>query len=368
MIRSNCAGFEPYVAGKPVETIKRELGLKKVVKLASNENPMGPSPKALAAVKKAMSDMYFYPDSNSWELKQALAKKFRLKPGNILLGCGSDEIIELIARLFFRVSDDIIASEHAFVRYQMAGKLMNCTVRTVPMKNYTHDLSAMAAAMTVRTKAIFICNPNNPTGTYNTKKELEAFLNTVEEKSVDGAPPLVIMDEAYYEYARGEKDYPETINYLSRYPNLVILRTFSKVYGLAGLRVGYGFASAEIVDYIDRIRPPFNVNLLAQRAAVASLEDKDQVKRSMAVIKEGKKYLYAELKKLGLPFVPTASNFILIDLSPALGSEVFKKMLRCGVIVRAMDEYSYPNHIRVTLGLPSENRLFISSLKKVLKK
>lgn len=365
MIRPCCAGFQPYVAGKPIETIKRELGLKKVVKLASNENPLGPSRKAFDAIRAALTGVYFYPDSNSWALRQALARKFCMDAGNVLLGAGSDELIELIAKVFFRPTDEVVISEHAFVRYQMAGQLMGCKAVTVPMDGFTHDLDAMADAVTKRTKAIFIANPNNPTGTYNTDCQFRRFMETVRRKS-RGMLPLVIMDEAYYEYARAEKDYPETLGYLRKYPNLVILRTFSKIYALAGLRVGYGFAAAPVVDYIERVRPPFNINSFAQAAAVASLGDPAQVQKGIALVKAGKKYLYSELQRRGVAFIPSAANFILIDTAPLAGQDVFKKLLAKGVIVRAMDEYDYPRYIRVTIGLPQENRLFVKEFTKLL--
>jgi histidinol-phosphate aminotransferase len=366
MIRPCCAGFEPYVAGKPVETIKRELGLKKVVKLASNENPLGPSKKALAAMKKALTNVFYYPDSNSFEMKQAIAKKFKVKPENIIVGAGSDEIIELLGKLFFCPEDEVIISDHAFVRYQMSGKLMNSKVISIPMKNYKHDLEAMAEAVNVNTKAIFVCNPNNPTGTYNTKAEFEDMLNTLAAKQLNYMP-LLIMDEAYYEYARVEKDYPETLKYFDKYPNLVILRTFSKIYALAGLRAGYGFAAKEVVDYMDRIRPPFNLNSIAQAAAVASLADTAQVTKGVALVKNEKKRLCVELKKLGISYIPSAANFILMEISPFTGKEVFLNLLKMGVIVRAMNEYGFPNFVRVSIGLPAENRMFINAVKKLLK-
>ena len=365
MIRPCCSGFEPYIAGKPVETIKRELGLKKVIKLASNENPLGPSKKAVAAMKAALDKVFYYPDSNSFELKAAIGRKFGVKPGNVLVGAGSDEIIELIAKLFFGPEDEIIISDHSFIRYKMAGKLMNSTVISVPMKNYKHDLEAMADAVNGSTKAIFIANPNNPTGTYNTKYEFEALLARISAYSLE-RPPLIIMDEAYYEYARLEKDYPETLKYLEKYPNLVILRTFSKVYALAGMRAGYGFAAAEIVDYVDRIRPPFNLNSLVQAAGAASLADAEQVKKGTALVKKEKALMYKELKKLGIAFVPSAGNFILMEIKPFTGQEAFGKLLRLGVIVRGMDEYEFPNFVRVSIGLPSENRMFIEAVKKML--
>jgi len=367
MVRPVCEDFEPYIAGKPVETLRRELGLKKVIKLASNENPLGPSQCAVSAMKKALKDVYYYPDSNCFELKEAISKKFGVNFSQITVGNGSDEIIELVAKVFFHPTDEVVISERSFIRYQMAGLLMNCRLITVPMKNFVHDLRAMANAVTERTKAVFIANPNNPTGTYNTKTELEEFLENVKKKRVDNSP-IIVLDEAYYEYARSQKDYPESLTYLKDFPNLIILRTFSKVYGLAGLRIGYAFASDKIVDYIERVRPPFNVNLLGQIAALVSLGDSRQVAKGAALAEKGKKYFYAELKKLGIPYVASAANFVLIDVSPFRGSEIFNKLLRAGVIVRAVDEYGLPNHIRVTVGLEEQNRYFFESFSSVMKK
>lgn len=366
MIRKEVRGFQPYVAGRPIETIKRELGLKKVYKLASNENPLGPSRLAVKAVQKAAKSSYFYPDSNSWELRQALAKKFRQKPENVMFGSGSDELIEVIAKVFLTPQDEIVVSDHAFIRYKMAGELLGSKVVQVPMKDYAHDLDAMLAAVNSKTKAVFIANPNNPTGTYNADAEFARFIQGLAAKPLENTP-LVVMDEAYYEYARTIPDYPETLDYLSRYPNLVILRTFSKIYGLAGLRVGYGFASKEVVDYIDRVRPPFNVNIAAQAASVASLKDAKQVSRSVKLVRKEMQYICSELKKLQVPYVPSAGNFLLVETEPLKGADVFKSLLKKGVIVRAMDEYDFPCHIRVSVGLHSENALFIKALKEVLK-
>ena len=367
MIRPGCEDFEPYVAGKPVETIKRELGLKSVMKMASNENPLGPSKYALAAIKKALPQIFYYPDSNSFELKKAISEKFVVNRSQITLGNGSDEIIELIAKVFFHPTDEVVISECSFVRYQMAGLLMGCRLITIPMKRYTHDLEAMANAVTERTKAVFVANPNNPTGTYNTKAELEAFLEKISEKRREN-PPVIVLDEAYYEYARPEKNYPESLNYLKKFPNLIILRTFSKVYGLAGLRIGYGFSSANIIDYLERVRPPFNVNLLGQIAALFSLKDKAQVSRGVSLAQKGKKYFYRELFNMKVPYVPSAANFVLIDVNPYLGRDIFNELLKKGIIVRSMDEYDLPNFIRVTVGLDKQNRHFFKALSVVMKK
>ena len=367
MIRPGCEDFEPYVAGKPVETIKRELGLKNVMKLASNENPLGPSRYAVAALKKALTQVFYYPDSNCYELKKAVSEKFGVKPSQITIGNGSDEIIELIAKVFFHPTDEVVISERSFVRYEMAGLLMGCRLITIPMKKYTHDLAAMANAVTDRTKAVFIANPNNPTGTYNKAAELEEFLKKVNERRGEN-PPIIVLDEAYYEYARPEKDYPESLKYLKDFPNIIILRTFSKVYGLAGLRIGYGFSSETIIDYIERVRPPFNVNLLGQIAALVSLKDNAQVKRGVSLSQKGKKYFYRELFKMKIPCVPSAANFVLIDVNPYNGRDIFKELLKKGVIVRSMDEYDLPNFIRVTIGLDEQNRFFFKALSEVMKK
>lgn len=366
MVRATCEGFEPYRAGKPIETVKRELGLKRVIKMASNENPLGACPGAVAAIRNSAARSLYYPDANSWMLKQALAKKYAVDPGIIMVGAGSDELIELIGKAFFNKGENIVISQRSFIRYAMAAKLMECSVTAVPMKDgFTHDLEAMARAVTAKTKAVFITNPNNPTGTYNTAEECAVFLKTMERR-FPSRPPLVVMDEAYYEYARVNPDYPDTLPLLKRYPNLVILRTFSKIYALAGLRVGYGFAASGIVDYIDRIRPPFNINIPAQEAAVASLSDKNQVARSVAMVEQGKLAICSELDRLGMPFVPSAANFVLMDVSPLRGADAFAKILKHGVIVRAMDEYQLPHHIRVTIGTPAQNKLFLAALKKVM--
>lgn len=365
MVRPCCRGFEPYVAGRPVETIRRELGLKKIVKLASNENPLGPSRAAVSAINKAAAGAYFYPDSNSFLLRSALAKKHNVTPKQVLLGAGSDELIELVAKVFFNPGDNIVVSKHAFIRYAMAGRLMNARVISVPMKDYAHDLPAMARAVTPKTKAVFIANPNNPTGTYNTRREFEAFLRLL--AAGKGCAPLIVVDEAYYEFARANRDYPDTLSYLKRNPRIIILRTFSKVYGLAGLRCGYGFTSPEVADFMERVRPPFNVSSVAQAACTASLEDRGQVEKSLRLVNEQKAYLYREMERMGVRHIPTAANFILFDVNPMRGKDIFDALLRRGVIVRAMDEYELPHHVRVSIGLPEENRFFIKCLQEVLK-
>ena len=360
--------FQPYVAGKPIETLKRELGLKNIIKIASNENPLGPSKKAVKAMKDVADKVYFYPDFNSTDLKMALAKHYKLTINNVFVGCGSDELIEIISRVYFNHDDEIVMSKHSFTRYQMAVKLMEAKAVIVEMKEgFVHDLKAMAKACNKNTKAVFITNPNNPTGTYNTKKEFEEFLKILPVNKY-GVKPLVISDEAYCEYASYKKDYPNTLNYLAKNPNLIILRTFSKIYAMAGARVGYGLSSLSVVDYIERVRPPFNVNKFAQVGAIASLQDKSQVSRSLVHVRKEFKFIFSNLKKLGIKYIDSAGNFFLMSVSPLKGKEVFEAMLKEGVIIRAMDEYELYDYVRVTVGTRKENELFLKKIKKVLKK
>jgi histidinol-phosphate aminotransferase len=365
LIRKECEGFKPYVAGKPIETIKREMGLKSVIKLASNENPLGASKKALEAIKENLKEIFYYPDSNSYVLKKGLSEHYGLSVGNIFTGAGGDEIIELIAKVFFNKEEEIVISRHSFIRYEMAAKLMGSKAVAVAMKEgFKQDLTAMAKACTEKTKAVFVTNPNNPTGTYNNKEELCKFLKNIPLNKA-GLKPIVVLDEAYFEYAFLEEDYPNGLDFLKENPNLIIFRTFSKIYGLAGLRVAYGFASEEIVNYIERTRPPFNVNRLAQIGGTAAIEDKEQVAKSLELVKEGKEYLYKEFRDLEIKYIKSAGNFILFNSSPYKGKELFDALVREGVIIRAMDEYELPDWVRVTIGLGEENELFIDKLKKI---
>ncbi|MDR1784405.1 MAG: histidinol-phosphate transaminase [Endomicrobium sp.] len=368
IVRKVCKDFEPYIAGKSINTIKREFGLESVIKLASNENPLGASKKALEAIKSNFEDIFFYPDSNSYYLKKTLSETYNLPIKNIFTAAGGDEIIELIAKLFFNHEDEIVISKHSFIRYAMAVKLMDSKAVIVPMKEegLTYDLMALLGACTKKTKAIFVTNPNNPTGTYNTKSELLEFLSDLPLNDKFGIKPLVVLDEAYFEYALLEKDYPNGLDFLKGNPNLIVFRTFSKIYGLAGLRVGYGFADEEVVDYIERIRPPFNVNFLAQVAAAAAILDKEQVEKSQKLVKEEKKYLYKEFEKLKVKYINSAANFVLFSSLPFKGKELFGKFLKEGIILRSMDEYELPYYVRVTIGTHKENELFVEKLKKLI--
>jgi len=358
--RPEIGHFEPYAPGRGIEQVRKQYGLKRVIKLASNENAWGTSPRVAPAVQRAAQRAFRYPDGASTELREALARRHKVSPKQVIVGAGSDEIIELLGKAFLRPSDEIVVSAHAFIRYRMAGELMGCRVRTVPMKYLRHDLEAMARCVTRSTKLVFIANPNNPTGTYNTLSEVRKFLSRLP------AETLSVWDEAYFEYARKERDYGCILENHLASSRAMVLRTFSKAYGLAGLRVGYGVAPSWVVDILDRVRPPFNVSVVAQAAALAALEDTGHIRRSVEKNLEGRNALCHELEKMGLVFVPSCANFLLINIAPLSGREVFERLLSQGVIARAVEEYGLPHHLRVTVGTPEENRLFIKALKKVI--
>ena len=357
LIRPNIANLLPYPPGKPIEEVKRQLGLEEVIKLASNENALGPSPKALDAIKKRLGEINLYPDGNAFYLKQKLTQHWGVEEEEIFVGNGSDEIIRMIAETFLNPGEEIIMGSPAFIIYFIAATVMNGKVIEVPLKNYTHDLEAMLKAQTPKTKIIFIANPNNPTGTMVDAQEVDSFLDKVDEDVI------VVFDEAYYEYT--PDNFPETIKYVQEGRNVIVLRTFSKIYSLAGLRIGYGIGKKEIFTEMNRIRQPFNVNRVAQVAAIAALEDKEHVKKSCQMNEAGKKFLYQELGALGLEYVPTAANFILINMKQP-GKDIYQKLLEKGVIVRPMEGYGLPDFIRVTIGKPEENKKFIQALRQVV--
>jgi histidinol-phosphate aminotransferase len=353
--------FEPYAPGRDLSQIRKQYGLRRVVKLASNENAWGASALAARAVRVAAAGVYRYPEGVSTDLRTALARKHKVFPSRVIVGAGSDEIIELLGKAFLKPADDIVVSAHAFVRYRMAGELMGCRVRTIPMKSLRHDLPMMAAAVTRSTKFVFIANPNNPTGTYNTLGEVRNFLSRLPSRT------LSVWDEAYFEYARTEPDYGSILENHLAGPKTIILRTFSKVYGLAGLRVGYAVAPPWVVSVLDRIRPPFNVSTVAQAGALAALGDAGHVRRSVERNLEGRECLCRALDRLGIEFVPSCANFLLVSVAPRRGREVFSRLLEQGVIVRAVEEYGLPRHIRVTVGTADENRIFLRALEKAVR-
>jgi len=353
------AGITVYQPGKPIEEVERELGISGSIKLASNENPLGPSPKALEAVRKALGDLNRYPDGGGYYLKRALARHHGLAPENFVLGNGTNEVLELLAHAFLDPGDPVVFSEGAFIVYLIVAQLSSCEMRTTPMRDFTHDLDAMAAKMDERTKAVFIANPNNPTGTAVGEKALRGLLERVPERT------LVVVDEAYCHFAHRE-DYPDAVKMLREYPNLVAMRTFSKVYGLAGLRVGYGVAHPEVISALERVREPFNVNSLALVAAEAALEDHAHVERGVRANAEGREFFVRELATLGLPFVPTQGNFIMAEVGDAKG--VYEALLRDGVIVRPVAGYGFPRHLRISIGTPEENRRVVESLAEIMAK
>lgn len=363
--RKEIKNFQPYIPGRPIDEIKNKFGLKEVYKLASNENPLGCSKK----VKKILNNLYKifhrYPEGSSLILREKIAKKFKILKEEVIIGAGTDELIELVAKTYLQKQDNIVVSEHAFIRYQMAGELMGSKIIAVAMKNFTHDLISMAKKVNKSTKIVFIANPNNPTGTYNTEKELIWFLKYLKSKKFY---PIVVIDEAYYEYAKVYPNYPNTLKLRKLYPNLLILRTFSKIYGLAGLRVGFGISRKEVISELDKVRPPFNVSVVAQYVAKEALDDNEHLKKSISLILKEKKFLYNSLSKSKINYIPSATNFILINVSPYKGNYIFKQLLSKGIIVRAMDEYNFPNYIRVTIGTHKENLLFIKYLKEILKR
>jgi len=347
------SAIKPYVPGKPMEELERELGIKGSIKLASNENPLGPSPMALAAIKDATRDLNRYPDGGGYYLKNALADTLAAAPDNLILGNGSNELLDMAARTYMRPGDDAVMATPSFVVYALAVQSMGCRAIQVPLKEYTHDLSAMLAAVTDKTRIIFIANPNNPTGTINRKEEFDYLIENLPEGI------LTVMDEAYYEYVSDPK-YADSMQWFRRGKDILILRTFSKIYGLAGLRIGYGIAKAEIITEMNKVRPPFNTNSMAQVAALKALGDREHVGKSREINETGKKYLYRELERLGLGCVPTEANFIYMPVEDSMA--LYEKLLMKGVIVRPMGPA-----VRVTIGLPRENERFIEALKTVIK-
>ncbi|MEW6263138.1 MAG: histidinol-phosphate transaminase [Thermodesulfobacteriota bacterium] len=358
LVTKDVAALVPYPPGKPLEELERELGIAGAVKLASNENPLGPSPLAQAAMLKALTGLHRYPDGRGWYLKQALAGRLGVNMDQIVLGNGSNEIIELCVRTFLQPPLEAIFSDPTFLVYAKIVQAAACTMKRVPLKNLRHDLPALARSITEHTRLLFLDNPNNPTGSFLSAGELKPFLADLP------AGVIVVLDEAYVDFVRdGELLDPRTLIQSDR--PVVILRTFSKAYGLAGLRVGFGLAHRELVDYLDRVRQPFNVNTLAQVGALAALDDQEFYQKTRTIVWSGLNWLKPELEKLGLKVYPTQTNFLLIELDRPV-REISQALLRLGVIVRSLDSYGLDRFIRVNAGLPEENARLIEALKKVL--
>jgi histidinol-phosphate aminotransferase len=350
--------LQPYVPGKPIEELERQYGVTNIVKLASNENPLGPSPKVLAAIQSAATELTRYPDGNGFALKTTIAAKFGLNLEQITLGNGSNDVLEMVARAFVSPSDEVLFSEHAFAVYPIVTQAIGATAVAAPAKAFGHDLAKMAELLSIKTKLIFIANPNNPTGTYLDLLELEQFIAKVPTTT------LVVLDEAYVEY--GEQKI-NSIDWLRKYPNLIITRTFSKAYGLAGLRVGYALSSAEVADLLNRIRQPFNVNSLALAAAEVALNDDDYIAQTKQLNDAGMQQLQAGFTNLGLDYIESKGNFISVDVERD-GMQMFDALLHEGVIVRPVANYGMPTFLRVSIGLETENQRLLDALAKVLQR
>jgi histidinol-phosphate aminotransferase len=345
-----------YEPGRPIEEVARELGLnpKTIIKLASNENSLGPSPKAVAAMRQALATAHLYPDGGGFYLRQALAKKFSCGMDNIILGTGSNEVIEFLYHAFVGPGDEVVAGDRAFVIYSIMAKMFQARCVEVPFRGHTHDLEAMLAAITAKTKLVFVANPNNPTGTRVSNESLRDFLSRLPSQVI------AVLDEAYVEFL---DDPPPSIEYALK-RNVVVLRTFSKIVGLAGLRIGYGVAQKECIALLHRVRQPFNVNAVAQAGALAALGDAAHIRKTKALTRRGLAYLAKEFEKLKLEYVPSCANFMLVNVGD--GDEVFRALQRRGVIVRPMRGYKMPAWVRVTVGTMEQNRRFIRALREEL--
>ncbi|MGD9000276.1 MAG: histidinol-phosphate transaminase [Granulosicoccaceae bacterium] len=358
-------GLRPYEPGKPVEELERELGISGAIKLASNENPLGPSDSVLAAMQAACQTVARYPDGNSFALKSALAGKLGVAQDQLTLGNGSNDILELIVRAFVTPDNSVVFSQHAFAVYPIVTQAVGAQAVIVPAKNWGHDLDAMAAAVRDDTRVVFIANPNNPTGTWLSGNAVRDFVGSMP------AHVIVVLDEAYYEYANAPgtaaDGYESLLNDVTTQTNLIVTRTFSKAYGLAGLRVGYGVSSTAVADYLNRVRQPFNLNSIAEAAAVAALADEQHLQRSIEVNCAGLRQLTSAFDEMGLDYIPSAANFISVEVGDD-GRAVYDRLLHEGVIVRPVDNYAMPRHLRITISTQDENSRLIEALRKVLGK
>ena len=357
LVRKGVEELVPYPPGKPIEELERELGISGSIKLASNENPLGPSPMAVRAVMNRLSTLNRYPDGSCYYLKRKLGDRFSVSSDQIILGNGSNELIDLAVRTFLSPGDHAVQAFPTFLVYEKVVRGAGAQMTSVPLQGLDIDLGGILEAVTPKTRIIFICNPNNPTGAILSRDQMTRFLETLPQDII------VILDEAYMEFVT-DRGVANGLDLLGLYPSLLVLRTFSKLYGLAGLRIGYGFSSDTLIDYMNRVRQPFNANSLAQAAATAALEDSSFVSETLRVVEQGIAYLCRNLDEMGIEYLPTQTNFFLIRV-PGGGRRVYERMLREGVIVRSMESYDLPDHIRITVGLPEENERFIETLRKV---
>jgi histidinol-phosphate aminotransferase len=359
LARKGILKIKSYVPGKSIEEVQKEFGIKKWIKLASNENLLGPSPKAVAAIQKELPNIYLYPEGPCPALRKALAEKFGISERTVVISNGADNLILMIANAFVDEGDEVVMADPTFSVYSNVTQIMGGRPIKVKLKDFTHDLDGMLKKVSSRTKLVFICNPNNPTGTTVSRKTFSGFLSRLPGRVI------VILDEAYGDFAEDPLG-PRGLDYVKKGKQLIVLRTFSKVYGLAGLRIGYALARKDLTDCLYQVREPFPVNRLAQVAAVAALNDEDHASRSIQLIHDGKRYLYQELDRMGISYIPSQANFIFIDLEKD-SEEVFQALLEEGIIIRPGTMWGYPTFARLTIGRMDDNRKFIKALQKVLK-
>lgn len=357
-IKESLKDVKPYVPGRPIEEVKRELGLRHVVKLASNENPYPPSPKVLQAMATASRNVNRYPDGGCHYLREAISKKFNVDSRQIIFGNGSDELIVMAVRALVNDGDEVVIPKPSFLIYTIASQIAGARIKEIPLREFHYDLEAMQKAVTKKTRVIFLGNPDNPAGTYLTQKSMEEFLKRIPSET------LVFMDEAYFEYVHAN-DYVDSLGLMKAFPNLMVSRTFSKMYGLAGLRIGYAFADPELIGYFERLREPFNVNSMAQAAALACLKDSAYYRAIAKDVEEQRKYLYDQLDRCGVRYEKSFTNFILVS-SPIPARDMTRKLLQQGVIIRDMTNWGLTDYIRVSIGRASENKKFIKAFQKCL--
>jgi len=358
LANSGIQQLRPYEPGKPIEDLQRELGLDDIVKLASNENPLEPGAAVQTAMAAAVKEVNRYPDGNGFILKEAIADKFALTTDQLVLGNGSSDLLDFAARVFLAPGSEAVISQHAFAIYEIVIRAVGATPIVAPAKEWGHDLDAMLAAITPNTRLVYVTNPNNPTGTWSTRQALTAFLDQVSEEIV------VVLDEAYFEYVTAA-EYPNGLELLQQYPNLIVTRTFSKAYGLSGLRIGFGAMNPQLADLLNRVRPPFNVTNVSLAAATAALGDEDYLAKSRELNEQGMAQLEAFFNEQGIGYIPSVGNFISFEAG-SRAIEVYQALLREGVIVRPIGGYQMPEHLRVSIGLPEENQAFMDALVRVL--
>ncbi len=359
LVSANICRLKPYSPGKPIEEVEREYGITDIIKLASNESPIGPSPKAIEAMKSACEKVNLYPDGTCFSLRNVVAEHLGIEPDWLSFGAGSDELIREIGTVFLEQGDCVIQGDPTFSQYEGAATANGCECRMVPLASgFEYDVDALIGCMNEQTKLVFLANPNNPTGTMLSEEQVKRVMDAMPERA------LLILDEAYYEYIE-RPDYPQALKWVLEGRNVILLRTFSKIYGLAGLRLGYAIARPEIIGIIERIRLPFNVSSVAQTAAIAGLSDQEHIVRSRKINSEGKEFYYREFDRMGLPYARSEANFVWVDVKTDC-RKVFNEMLKRGVIVRTGDIFGCPTHLRISVGKPEENRRCIEALQEVV--